>query len=99
MITNETVAHLAQLARISISDSEKESLKKDLESILAYVEDISSLETEDSRNSASQGIEKNIVRNDEITNTAGEYTDSLVALAPKKEDDYFTVKKILSHND
>ncbi len=39
------VEHLARLARISISDSEKELLKHDLEEILAYVSQVKDITT------------------------------------------------------
>jgi len=99
MITNETVTHLASLAHISITNEETDSLKNDLEKILAYVEDINSVDTEINQGGVSQVAGSNVVREDEITNDAGVYTEKLVALAPQKEGDYFTVKKILSHND
>jgi len=99
MITNETVTHLASLARLSITKEETGNLKNDLEKILAYVEDISDIDTESDRSDASQTVGNNIVREDKITDDAGLYTQSLVALAPRQQEDYFTVKKILSHND
>lgn len=99
MITNDTVAHLALLARIHISEEEKSVLKNDLEKILAYIEEINLVDTESVRSGASQASQHNVVREDDITNTAGEFTEALVKLAPSHQDNYFTVKKILSHND
>lgn len=96
MITNETVAKLADLARISITKEEQESLKNDLENILSYVEEINSVDTDGERSSATQVERKNVVRSDEVGVEPGSMTRSLVDSAPSHKDDYITVKKILS---
>jgi aspartyl-tRNA(Asn)/glutamyl-tRNA(Gln) amidotransferase subunit C len=98
MITNETIAHLAHLARIKVTDQEKESLKQDLEKILAYVEEVGQVETDTIRSSATQAVQPNIVRNDVVTASAGQYTQDLVDAAPKHKDNYITVKKIISQD-
>lgn len=98
MITNETIAHLAHLARIKVTDQEKESLKEDLEKILAYVEEVGQVETDSVRSSATQAVQPNIVRDDVITAPVGHYTKDLIDAAPKHKDNYITVKKIISQD-
>jgi len=99
MITNETVAHLAHLARITISEKEIGGIKEDLEKILAYVDEVNKIDTDCERSGASQAFQENVVREDVVTNESGRFTESLTKLAPHSENDYITVKKILSHND
>ena len=45
-ITRETVLHVARLARLDLSEDEVEHMKRDLSSILEYVEELSALDTE-----------------------------------------------------
>ncbi|OGN27384.1 MAG: hypothetical protein A2941_00870 [Candidatus Yanofskybacteria bacterium RIFCSPLOWO2_01_FULL_49_17] len=45
MLTDKELGHIAELARIKIEDSERERLKKDLSSILDYVEKLNSADT------------------------------------------------------
>ena len=43
------IEKLAELAKIELTDSEKEALLKDLDSILGYVKQIESVEVEEAR--------------------------------------------------
>ena len=45
-ISEKEVRHLANLARIDISDDEVQRMQKDLETILSYVEDLQAVDTE-----------------------------------------------------
>ena len=42
-----SVEHIAKLARLSVTDSEKETFGPQLEGILAYVEKLNELDTKD----------------------------------------------------
>jgi aspartyl-tRNA(Asn)/glutamyl-tRNA(Gln) amidotransferase subunit C len=44
-ITRETVLHVARLARLDLDEAEVEHMKRDLSSILEYVEELSALDT------------------------------------------------------
>lgn len=93
MITKEEIQKLADLARIFLPESEKESLRKDIDGILEYVGQIkeaSSVEGE-----PWELAVKNVMREDIPTHKKGEYTDALVNAAPKREKGYVKVKKIL----
>ena len=45
MLSKEEIQHLAELARIKLSDKEKEGLKKDLSSILDYINKLNEADT------------------------------------------------------
>ena len=45
MLTDKEVKHIANLARIKISEKEGEGLKKDLSSILEYIEKLNEVDT------------------------------------------------------
>ncbi len=92
MITTKEIEHLADLARIEISDVEKESIRKDIESILEYVGQVKNVPTDTVRENP---VLRNVMRQDVITHTAGEYSDDLLALSPDREGNYLKVKKIL----
>lgn len=44
-ITRQTVLHVAELARLRLDDSELEALKTDLDKIVAYVDELETLDT------------------------------------------------------
>ena len=92
MITREEIEKLATLARIDISDAEKESLRGDIDSILAYVGQVQNINIE-----ANKDLPRlhNVMRDDVVTHTSGEFTQDLLSLAPSREGNYLKVKKIL----
>ena len=92
MITKNDINKLANLARIEISEPEVESLTHEVDSILEYVGQI-----KDSTGDVNKKIPeiRNVMRDDVVTNEAGQYTDKLLANAPSKEGNYVKVKKIL----
>jgi aspartyl-tRNA(Asn)/glutamyl-tRNA(Gln) amidotransferase subunit C len=92
MITREEIEKLATLSRIQISDEEKESMSKDIESILEYVGQIKNISTSVDRETPSL---RNVMRDDVVTHESGEFTDDLLSLAPAREGNYLKVKKIL----
>jgi len=94
MISKKDIENLADLARIKLSDGEKESLAKDVDSILAYVDQIKAAPIGDFKPSA--GAVKNVMRDDAIITTPAEDRERLLDEAPKREGDFVAVKKILS---
>ena len=94
MISKKDIENLADLARIRLSDSEKESLAKDVDSILAYVDQIKSAPIGDFKPQAD--AVKNVMREDVVANTLAEDLERLLDEAPKREGDYVAVKKILA---
>ena len=93
------------MARITIPADEKEKVRADIETIIAYVEQIN--EAQGLAQGLANGGEelapeqqhnagvKNVMRADENPHESGLYTDALIAAAPKSEKGYITVKKIL----
>lgn len=91
------IDHLATLARISVPAEAKEKLSKDLESILAYISELESVK------GLSLGGEpilpkdelRNVFRKDIDAYEPRTFTEDILREAPKKEDGFFVVKKIL----
>jgi len=81
------------LARIRLSDSEKEGLAKDVDSILTYVDQIKAAPIGDFEVQA--GAVKNVMRKDAVVTTSAEDRERILDEAPKREGDFVAVKKIL----
>lgn len=96
MLTIDDINNLARLARIELSEEEKIKLQKDMESILGYVSQLSSVDTLSSGEGkgGAENVLVNVMREDAVTNETGEYKDAILANAPKREGDYFSVKAI-----
>ena len=79
-ITKDEVKHLAKLSNISLSESEVENLRGDLENIVNYIKQLDELDTENVEPTYSVSENQNIWREDEIDNY-GVGKEELLALA------------------
>ena len=93
MISKKDIENLANLARIRLSDTEKEGLAKDVDSILAYVDQIKAAPIGDFK--PEPGMVKNVMREDAVVKTSAEDRERLLDEVPKREGDFIAVKKIL----
>ena len=94
LMEKEDIVHLANLARISITNEEAEALKNEIASVLAYVSTVNEI-TADSSLTKKVGVRHNIFREDMVTNEPESYTDALLREAPSKKGRHLAVKKIL----
>ena len=87
----QDVENLAELARIELTDKEKESILRDMEGILEYVKTIQQVEVGDIRPSANL---QNVWREDKIE--PREFSRELITRQfPDAQDGFLKVKKIL----
>ncbi len=104
MITIQEIEKLAALARITVPQDEKESLRKDIEAILGYVGEIQKVSADlgEARpafvpnfGEASKPLLRNVMREDGEPHEKGIFTEELLQSAPNREGQYIRVKKIL----
>jgi aspartyl-tRNA(Asn)/glutamyl-tRNA(Gln) amidotransferase subunit C len=88
-ITRETVLKVARLARLDLSEAEVEHMKRDLSSILAYVEELSALDTSQVPETAHLAVDVAPLRMDE--RRAGVATEVAMAEAPRSAGGAFAV--------
>jgi aspartyl-tRNA(Asn)/glutamyl-tRNA(Gln) amidotransferase subunit C len=92
-VDEATVRRIARLARIKITDSEAQSLQKELSGILDWVKQLDEVDTksvEPMTRIVAQDLER---RADEVTD--GEIASTVVANAPVTEDNFFVVPKVV----
>jgi len=87
------VDKLAELARIEMTKEEKDELLGDMQEILRFVEQIGEVATEEKK--VMPGEHRNVMRDDEKPHEGGMYTEDILNEAPKTNDGYVEVKKIL----
>ncbi len=87
------IEKLAELARIEMSQEEKEKILKDMDGILGFVNQIQEAKVDITEREA--GEVRNIMREDENPHESGKYTEEILAEVPKVRDNYVEVKKIL----
>lgn len=93
MITKQDVEHVALLARLELSEDEKEVFTKQLNDILNYADKLQKLNTEDVPPTLHVLPMQNVLRED----TVGEHmsNEQAIANAPVVEGNYIKVPKIM----
>lgn len=96
MISKEQVEHMAKLARIELTDQEKEKFTKELSSILDYIDKLNKVDTSNiERVEQITGLE-GVVRKDEVPKFKdAETRNKILEEAPERKGDYIKVPKIL----
>lgn len=100
MLTDKEVRHIAGLARIKLTEKEEKYLKKDLSSILEYIDKLNEVDTSEVEPLYQTTGLVDTFRSDEprgefpMTEKMNEF---LIGQAPHKEGRFIKVKSILSH--
>ena len=92
-VDQNTVRHIARLARIAVRDDELEPLAKELNSILDWVEQLGELDTSDVEPMTSAVETSMKMREDEVT--VGNMQDEVTRNAPVSEDGFYVVPKVV----
>lgn len=92
-LSQEDVDHAANLARIEITDSEKENYSNQLSSIMGYIDKLNEVDTKNIEPVTHTGGLRNIMRADEAQGC--NVQEDLIEAAPENENDMVKVKAIL----
>jgi aspartyl-tRNA(Asn)/glutamyl-tRNA(Gln) amidotransferase subunit C len=92
-LTRADVEHVAQLARLALTDDEIEHFTAQLEVILEHAAQIAALDTHDVPPTAHPLPVVNVLRADEVRPSLPR--DEVLAMAPASEDGRFRVPRIL----
>ena len=92
-ITRADVAHVADLARLTLSDDELDRFTDQLAAVLDHAKDVEALDTAGVPPTAHPLPLRNVLREDEVRPSLDR--DEVLAQAPAAEDGMFRVPKIL----
>lgn len=92
-VDQATVRRIAHLARIKVTDEEVPHLAQELNAILAFIEELSSVDVEGVEPMTSVMPMKMRMRADVVTE--GGEAEPIVANAPAAEDHFFVVPKVV----
>lgn len=93
-ISRDDVRHLAQLSSLQLSDDEAANLQVDIQNILKYVEQLSSLDTSGVEPTYQVTGLTNVWRDDTVIDY-GVSREQLLALAPEQSSNQVKVPKVL----
>lgn len=92
-LDRDTVARIATLARIRVPQDELEALTGELSGILAWVEQLGEVDVDGVAPMTSAVETVAHERDDAVTD--GGYPDKILANAPERAMDFFTVPKVV----
>jgi aspartyl-tRNA(Asn)/glutamyl-tRNA(Gln) amidotransferase subunit C len=92
-ITKQEVEHVAALARLELSEQEKELLTSQLSNILTYVEKLNELDTKGVEPTAHVLDIKNVMRDDVPEESLSQ--ERALANAPERAAGHYKVPKII----
>lgn len=90
-ISDETIEYVGILAKLELSGEEKEQAKKDMESMLDYVDKLNELDTDGVEPMSHVFPVNNVFREDIVTN--GDDREEIIKNAPERKDGAFVVPK------
>lgn len=91
VISDETIEYVGILAKLELSESEKEDAKKDMASMLDYIDKLGELDTTGVEPMSHVFPVNNVMREDVVTN--GDGSKDTLANAPKANEYGFIVPK------
>jgi aspartyl-tRNA(Asn)/glutamyl-tRNA(Gln) amidotransferase subunit C len=92
-ITLQEVEHVARLARLALSDGEKEQMRSQLDRILGYIEKLNQLDTTTVEPTSHVIPMTNVFREDAVAPSLSR--DEALANAPDRLEGFFRVPRII----
>ena len=91
-ITDEIIESVSALAKLELSEPEKQQAKKDMADMLAYMEILNELDTEGIEPMSHMFPNDSIFRDDVLSN--GDDRENMLKNAPLKAEGYYQVPKL-----
>ena len=91
IISDETIEYVGILAKLELSDEEKETAKKDMGRMLDYIDKLNELDTSGVEPMSHVFPVNNVFREDVVTN--GDERDKILLNSPEQKDGAFKVPK------
>ena len=92
-ITIQEVEQVARLARLALSEAEKESMRRELDGILSYIDKLRALDTEGVPPTSHAVPMTNVMREDEPVPSLPQA--DMLANAPDRSGEFFRVPRII----
>ncbi len=92
IVTEALIGHLSHLAKLEFKGDQRDALKKDLEKIIGFMDQLNGLDTSEVEPLIFMSEEINRYRKDEIERSITH--EEALRNAPKKDSDFFRIPKV-----
>jgi aspartyl-tRNA(Asn)/glutamyl-tRNA(Gln) amidotransferase subunit C len=93
VISREDVVHVARLARLALTDAEIETMREQLNAILAHIDALKAVDTTGVEPTSHAVPQFNVMREDEPRPCLS--VEDMLANAPDRAGDFFRVPRII----
>lgn len=97
-LSPEKIDHIAELARLELSEEEKEQYAEELSVVLDYIEKLQEVDTTNVEPTAQVTGLKNVVRKDKIKQVSKEKHQHLIKEFPQREGRMLKVQEVFDNN-
>ncbi|MCD7751663.1 MAG: Asp-tRNA(Asn)/Glu-tRNA(Gln) amidotransferase subunit GatC [Lachnospiraceae bacterium] len=91
IISDETIEYVSILAKLELSDEQKEAAKKDMGRMLDYIDKLNELDTSGVEPMSHVFPVRNVFREDVVTNR--DESEQILKNAPEEQDNMFVVPR------
>ncbi|MDD2958963.1 MAG: Asp-tRNA(Asn)/Glu-tRNA(Gln) amidotransferase subunit GatC [Lachnospiraceae bacterium] len=95
IISDETIEYVGILAKLELSEEEKQQAKKDMGSILDYIDKLNELDTAGAEPMSHVFPVNNVFREDVVVN--GDDRENMLKNAPEQKDGAYKVPKTVEN--
>ena len=92
-VTDELIENLASLARLHFNDEEKQEIKSDLQRMIAFIDKLNELDTQNVQPALHMGDGTNVFREDQIQGSVTR--EEALKNAPASDGVFFKVPKVI----
>lgn len=92
-ISEETIDHIAHLARLEFEGDKKQTIREDMEKIISFIDKLQEIDTENVAPLIFMTDETDKLREDIPIDSLSQ--KEILKNAPKKDSDYFRIPKVL----
>ncbi|MCT6855996.1 MULTISPECIES: Asp-tRNA(Asn)/Glu-tRNA(Gln) amidotransferase subunit GatC [Bombella] len=89
----KTVAKMARLARIGLSEEELQAHQKEMQGIIGWVDHLNEVDITDVPPMVGTGLAQPRLRDDKVTD--GNCPEAVLSNAPEREGPFYTVPKVV----
>lgn len=94
-LSREEISHIANLARLELSEAEMEKYGQQLSGVLSYVEQLSEVDTDAAEPTAQVTGLQDVFREDIVRDWPADEVESALMGAPELEERQYKVKRVL----
>lgn len=95
-LTKQQIEHIANLARLELSEAELDKYGSQLSGILSYIDQLKEINTENIEPTAQVTGLQNVLRDDAVEAWDEDEVEDALKLAPEIENRQFKVRRVLN---